>query len=90
MPSDEFTELLRRIVDSNVLDTPPAPPRFLPDTLVGSFEVARGGSVYQAYFAADPEQARTQNAVPGPELQKALDAVYAVGARLLGQRSIRP
>ncbi len=90
MSSEQFVDLLRRIVDSKVLEMPSPPPRFLPDTLVGYFEVARGDSTYRAYFAADAEQARSQDAVTSPELRKAVDAVYAVGARLLGRKSVRP
>jgi len=88
--NEAFVNLLRRLVNSKILETPSTPPRFLPDTLVGYLEVTHDGSVHRAYFAAEPEQARSQGASTSPELSKVVDAVYALGAGLLGRKSVKP
>jgi hypothetical protein len=85
-----FRRLLRQIVDSKLLDAAAPPPRFLPDTLVGYLEVAHGNTAHRAYFVADPEQARMQSVATPAELSKAVDAVYALGAGMLGRRSVKP
>jgi hypothetical protein len=84
----EFVNLLKRL--RPVLERPIEPPRFLPDTVVGILEVSDGTAVRRIYFAADPEQARTQGKVPPPEVRQAVDAVYAAGASLTGQRNVKP
>jgi hypothetical protein len=86
----DFARLLRRIVSSGVLELPEEPPRFLPDTLVGVLEVSDGRSTYRRYFAADPDQAAVQGKSPPPELVRAIDPIYALGAALTKNRSVRP
>ena len=65
-------------------------PSFLPDTLVGILEVSEGANVQRIYFAADPEQAKTQGKVPPREVLDAVNAMYTLGAKLTGQRSVKP
>jgi hypothetical protein len=73
-----------------VVKLPQEQPLFLPDTLVGILEVSDGTSLRRFYFAADPEQAKTQGRIPPPELLQAVDAIYAAGAKLTGNRRVKP
>jgi hypothetical protein len=84
----DFLTLLRKVLSAVRL--PQHQPRFLPDTLVGIIEVSDGHEVYRIYFAADPDQAETQGLTPRPELVAAINAIYSAGAKLTGQRSIKP
>jgi len=84
----EFVSLLKKL--QPVLARPVEPPSFLPDTLIGILEISDGTEVQRIYFAADPEQAKTQNKVPAPELLQAIEAVYASGALLSGKRNVKP
>jgi len=86
----EFTTLLRNVLDSGLLSTPPELPRFLPDTLVGILEISDGVSVYRTYFAADPEQAKMQNKNQSPELEKTVNEIYRMAAKATGLRSVKP
>jgi hypothetical protein len=92
LTDQDFTALLRRLVASRVLETPEAPPRFLPDTLVGRLEISDGRSVSRRYFAADPEQAKVQETPPVPEMARAVDAIYALSGKLMGMspRRVKP
>ena len=82
----EVAELVRAIVASGVLKVAPEEPRFLPDTVVGTLELSDGRSSLRWDFAADPEQAKTQDAVPPPALERAADEIYSLGARLMNKR----
>jgi hypothetical protein len=84
----EFVSLLKKVQPA--LDSPVEPPSFLPDTVIGILEISDGSATRRIYFAADPEQARTQGKVPPREVLEAADAVYAAGASLLGTRNIKP
>ena len=84
----EFVSLLKKVQPA--LDSPVEPPSFLPDTVIGILEISDGAASRRIYFAADPEQARTQGKVPPREVLEAADAVYAAGASLLGTRNIKP
>jgi hypothetical protein len=86
----ELAELARGVLASGVLDTPAEPPRFLPDTLVGILDITSGTTRFRRYFAADREQADVQDAGPPPGLAKAADAIYALGAKRMGKRSVKP
>ncbi len=88
----QFGDLVRDIVSSGVLEAPAKQPRFLPDTVVGTLELSDGRSSLRWDFAADPEQAKTQGAVPPPAVAKAADEIYSRGARLMGKRtpSVKP
>ena len=88
MTDKAFVALLTNLQPA--LTRPVEPPSFLPDTVIGILEISDGTSVRRIYFAADPEQARTQGKVPPPEVQQAVDAVYAAGASLTGVRNIKP
>jgi len=86
----QFAEHVRAILASGVLETPTEMPRFLPDTVVGILELADATSRRRWYFAADPEQARSQGAIPPPALVKAADAIFALGGKVMGKRSVKP
>jgi hypothetical protein len=73
-----------------LLELPDEQPRFLPDTLVGFLEISDGTQTRRFYFIADPEQAKTQGKVPPAALTAVLNAIYATGAKLMGERSIKP
>jgi hypothetical protein len=90
LESAELAGLARDVLASGVLDTPADPPRFLPDTLVGILDITSGTTRFRRYFAADREQADVQAAVPPPGLAKAADAVYALGAKRMGRRTVKP
>ena len=85
-----FAKLLDRIRSSGVLDIAEEGPPFLPDTVVGCLEVTDGRSVTKHYFAADPDQASVQKRVPPAALLRAVESIYAEGARITGARSIKP
>jgi hypothetical protein len=84
----EFLSLLRKV--EAVARQPRAQPRFPPDTLVGILEISDGREVHRVYFAADPDQAETLGLTPPAELLAAVNAIYALGAKLTGQRSVKP
>jgi hypothetical protein len=84
----EFTGLLRKVEPAVRL--PQDQRRFLPDTLLGILEISDGTETRRIYFAADPEQAKTQDRVPPPEVMAAVNAIYAIGARLTGSRTVKP
>ena len=86
----ELGALARDVLASGVLDTPADPPRLLPDTLVGILDITSGEARFRRYFAADREQADVQDALPPPGLTKAADAIYALGAKRMGKRSVKP
>ena len=83
-----FVDLLKTLRPA--LERPTEQPSFLPDTVVGILEVSDGTSVRRIYFAADPDQAKTQGRIPPREVRQAVDAVYAAGARLTGRRDVKP
>ncbi len=88
----EFADLVRAIVASGVLEVPAEQPRFLPDTVVGTLELSDGRSSLRWDFAADAEQAEAQGTPPPPAVEKAVDDIYARGAKLMGKRtpSVKP
>jgi hypothetical protein len=83
-----FMALLRKM--QTVLRVPLVQPRFLPDTLIGVLEISDGQGVHRVYFAADPDQAETQGLTPPSELLAAINAIYSMGSKLTGQRSVKP
>ena len=88
----QVADLIRTIVAGGLLDVPAGEPRFMPDTVVGTLELSDGRSTLSWDFAADAEQAKTQDAVPPPALEKAADEIYSLGGRLMGKRtsSVKP
>jgi len=84
----DFAGLMKKV--ERVLQLPQEKTSFLPDTVVGILEVSDGANVRRIYFAADPEQARTQGKVPPPEVLDVAEAIYKVGAKLTEQRSVKP
>lgn len=88
LSDEEFVSLLGSL--RGAVRLPEEQPRFLPDTVVGILEVWYGNTVRRLYFAADPEQAKTQGRTPPPEVLRAVKAVYDACARLTGNRSVRP
>jgi hypothetical protein len=86
----EFADLARVLLRSGVLETPAETPRFLPDTLVGILDITQGTSRFRRHFAADRDQAQVQDVQPPSALVKAADAIYALGARRMNKRSVKP
>jgi hypothetical protein len=88
----EFADLIRAIMASGVLEAPAEQPLFVPDTIVGTLELSDGRSSLRWDFAADPEQAKTQGAVPPSAVERAADEIYSLGGRLMGKRapSVKP
>jgi hypothetical protein len=86
----QFAELVGAILASGLLEAPAELPGFLPDTVVGILELSDGASTLRWYFAADPEQAHSQEAEPPPALVRAADSIYALAGRLMGKRSVKP
>ena len=84
----DMVALLRTL--ERVVKLPQEQPLFLPDTVIGILEVSDGTSLRRFYFAADREQAKTQGKIPPPELLQAVDAIYAIGAKLTGNRRLKP
>jgi hypothetical protein len=86
----ELADLAREVLASGVLDTPAEQPRFLPDTLVGILDITNGTTTLRRYFAADPDQAQVQAAAPPAGVTKAADAIFSLGAKRMGKRSVKP
>lgn len=86
--ANDFRSLLKKM--EPVVQLPVSQPRFLPDTLVGILEISDGRQVHRVYFAADPDQAKTQGLTPPRELLAAVNAIYTMGSKLTGQRSVKP
>jgi hypothetical protein len=86
----ELAELARKVLASGILDTPAEPPRFLPDTLVGILDITNGETSFRRYFAADADQAQVQAAAPAAGVDEAADAIFSLGAKRVGRRSIKP
>lgn len=88
----QFADLVRDVVASGVLEVPAEQPRFLPDTVVGTLELTDGRSSLSWDFAADPEQAKAQGAVPPRAVERAADEIYSRAAKLMGKRtpSVKP
>jgi hypothetical protein len=84
----DLVVLLRRL--ERAVRLPEEPPSFWPDTVVGILEISDGTTVRRLYFAADPEQARTQGKTPAPALLEAVNAIYLIGAKLMKSRSVKP
>lgn len=81
-----FEALLRKIHNTGVCENSPEQPSFLPDTVVGRLEISIGDVHCRTYFAADADQAQVQNKQPPAALLRAVDAIYAEGARMLRKR----
>ena len=84
----EFLSLLRKL--QKILPAPEERPEFWPDTIVGVLEVSDGADARRFYFAADPDQAKTQDKSPSPELSAVVNAIYAICTKLTGSRSVKP
>jgi hypothetical protein len=88
LAAKDFVDLLKKLRPA--LERPTEPPSFLPDTVIGILEVSDGTAVRRIYFAADPEQAKTQGKEPPREVRQVVEAIYAAGARLTGGRDVKP
>ncbi len=88
LATKDFAALLRKF--EPVVALPQEQALFLPDTVVGILEISDGTSVRRFYFAADPEQAKTQGKIPPSELLQVVNAIYAMGAKLTGSRQVKP
>ena len=90
LQDNDIVELARRLRDSEILDLAPEQPRFLPDTLVGVLDIARGSSTFRTHFAADADQAAIQGKpVPEP-VRTAAEAIYEFAAARLAVESVAP
>jgi hypothetical protein len=90
LQDNDIVELARRLRDSEILDLAPEQPRFLPDTLVGVLDIARGSSTFRTHFAADADQAAVQGKpVPEP-VRTAAEAIYEFAAARLAVESVAP
>lgn len=85
-----LVRLLEDLQENKVLELPDEPPSFLPDTLVGRLVISDGQVSRTFFFAADPEQAKTQGRPPAPELQRVLDTIYDLAATVADVESARP
>jgi hypothetical protein len=88
LATKDVVALLRKL--ERVVSLPQEQPLFLPDTVVGILEISDGITLRRFYFAADPEQAKTQGKIPPSELLQVVNAIYAMGARLTGSRQVKP
>lgn len=82
--------LAERLLRSEVLAMRQKPPRFLPDTVIGTIAVTAGGVTRTVRFAADPDQAAVQDLRTPPEVLAAADALYDTAARVLDMDDVRP
>jgi hypothetical protein len=86
----ELADLARKVLASDILDTPAEAPQFLPDTLVGILSITNGTTSFRRYFAADADQAQVQAAAPPAGVAEAADAIFSLGAKRMGKRSVKP
>lgn len=86
----EVADLARTILGSGVLETAADSPRLLPDTLVGILDISSGRTHFRRYFAADSDQAQVQDAQPPRAIAKVADAIYALSAKRMSRRSVKP
>jgi hypothetical protein len=85
----DFAALARAIDPAALLEADLPAPRFPPDSLVGRLEISDGEQTLTLFYMADPEQAQAAGFRPPAALARAIDAIYAQGARLLGSDDIR-
>src|SRR5215207_3751976 len=90
LPGRSRTQLLRALDVAKLARAATGRPRIPPDSLVGRLEVTDGEQRVTVVFMAEPQQARTAGFELPPELQKAVDTIYTLAARHLGERDIRP
>ncbi len=90
LDSAELADLARKMLASGILETPAEAPRFLPDTVVGILDITNGTTSFRRYFAADADQAQVQAAAPPSGVAEAADAIFSLGAKRMGKRSIKP
>ena len=75
---DLFADITRQL--------PPIPP----DSTVGILRVSDGEQEVSIAFMADEGQAETAGFELPPELSQAIDGIYAISAKQLEQKSVRP
>lgn len=90
LPPRSRTQLLRALDVAELARAARVRPRIPPDSLIGRLEVTDGEQRVTAVFMADPEQARTAGFELPPELAKAVDTIYTLAARQLGEQDVRP
>lgn len=90
MKSSDIESMLKTILESGLLELPKEPPRFLPDTLVGRLEISDGENVFQYFYIADKEQAKTQQRVPPEALEKNTEHIFGFASKLTGKRIVKP
>jgi hypothetical protein len=90
LPARSRTQLLRALDVPQLARAAAAPPWIPPDSLIGTLEITDGEQRVNVVFMADTEQARTAGFELPPPLQKAVDTIYSLAARQLGERDVRP
>ena len=90
LEDEELANLFKSIVTSGVLDIVQSPASFIPDTTVGRLEISNGSETYTTYFAAEMDQAEAQDLIPPPELIEVVEAIYRLGADIIGMQTIKP
>lgn len=90
LDEEELLRLLRSVRESGLLDLPDEIPRFLPDTIIGILEISDGVSTFRRYFAAEDEQAKTQNKEPPAAVTEVAEAIYTAGRKLTHEQSVKP
>lgn len=63
---------------------------FPPDSLVGQLLISGGDQVIRTVFMADPDQAETAGYEMPPYLEKTIDTVYDLAAKMMDVEDVRP
>lgn len=91
LESEVIVELLRKILETGLLEIPESEPRFDPGTTVGKLTITDGVSQVQFYFAADEAQSESQGKIPPSGLAEFVDVLYTMASDLIiGVESVRP
>lgn len=86
LADDEVADLVGRMGLADLIKAHFPMPRIPPDSLVGHLQLSTGDESLTFYFMADSGQARDAGQPPPPQIATAVEAVYSVCGRLLGDR----
>lgn len=90
LETDQLGKLLDTIERMGLLRIAPQKPVFLPDTLVGILEISDGIEAHRSYFAADSDQAETQDRRPPEPVQAVVEEIYELAGQILEVEDVRP
>ncbi len=90
LANKEMRKLVQQILDTGVLNSETYQGQFIPCTLVGVLEIRVGDKVFQTHFAADEEQAKTQQLIAPIPLQQTVAAIASTAEQILKVKSIKP